>query len=346
MPHDSRVRTPLVIPKHLLPEIAKPEPAPEPNEHKPTAPHISFSQLNMYLRCSMQYYFRYIEHLKERPKVSLSLGKGGHAALEWNTLHKLKTGADRTPDEVVQKASDMMDFYLSEMPPSEYEKDAEPGALKDKQLAATRVYQTRDAPSVVPVGAEIEYNLDLNQYLPASMADILTAPIRPVNMKIDLLRQDRRPLIQNHDQGVAVAVEDYKYVTRKKTQAEVNMSPQLTTYDVAVRDITGKWPTQIAFRMMHPGSLSKKPKNDDPIPDSILLEREAQHMTPEARERRMVRIAYQFAQVEEAIRDGRFIPVDDPITCSWCGFRERCQGTSITDFEAAVIRSQTLPPQD
>ncbi len=349
VPDDSRVTAiprPLIVPAHVLRAIDKQEGKPEADtERRPMAPHMSYSQLSMYLRCSMQYYFRYVEKLKEKPKVSTSLGKGGHAALEWNTKAKLQTGFDKPTEEVVQKASDFMDFYLSEMPPSEYEKDAEPGQLKDKQLAATRVYRHRDAPKIRPIGAEIELNVDMNKYAPQALLDKLGVPIRTVNMKLDVMYTDTETMVQDHGEGVAVGVEDYKYVTRKKTQNEVNLSPQITTYITGIRDLTGKYPTKAGIRMMHPGSMAKKPGKGDPVPDSIPLLREVEHMTPEALSKRMARVAYQYAQAERGIREGIFIPVDDPITCSWCGFRERCQSAQVNELEAAQIRAVTAPPE-
>lgn len=331
---------PIKLPDHIAALIVEPS-----QERRPSSPHSSQSQLSMYSRCSMQYYFRYVLGLKERPKVSNALGKGGHEALEVATKTKLATGNDMPVEQVVSYASDFMDLYLREMPESEYEKDVEPGQLKDKQLAATRVYATRDAPRVTPLAAELELNLDINKYLPDPIKDRLRVTVRPVNMKIDLLYKDTTTLLQNHNEGVAAGIEDYKYVTRKKTQTEVNMSPQLTTYAVAMRDLTGKWPSKVGLRMMHPGSMAKKPKADDPTPDSIELLREPEHMTPEALKRRMTRIAYQFAQAERGIEAGIFYPVDDPITCSWCGFRDRCQASLVDDFEAAKIRERTSPPE-
>ena len=161
-------------------------------------------------------------------------------------------------------------------------------------------------------------------------------------MKVDLLYEDPDNLIQDHAEGIRVGVEDYKYVTRKKSQAEVNMSPQLTTYATAVRDLTGKFVTKLGFRMMHPGSFAKNAKLTDG-PDSIALLREPDQMSPDALRRRMTRVATQFAQAERGIREGIFIPVDDPITCSWCGYRDRCQASLVDDFEAAKIREVTTP---
>lgn len=334
----------IILPARLMRQLPSPAPlepsealkAESDSERRPSSPHLSFSQLSMYLRCSFQYRFRYGLGLKERPKVSLSIGKGGHAALEFNAKHKLRTGSDAPVESVISKASDMMDFYLSELPPSEIEKDVEPGETKDKFLAATRVYRVRDAEKVTPIGAEVEFNLDMNQYQPED--DPLPEPIRVVNGKIDLLYDDIGTKV-SHADAVRVGVEDYKYVTRKKQQAEVNLSPQLTLYGVVVRSLTGRWPTKLGYRQMHPGT-----KQDGP--DSIPLLREPEHMTPEAMTRRMARLAYQFRKAEEGIRAGIFIPTDDPITCSWCGYRERCQNSLVDDFEAAKIREQTSPPKN
>lgn len=327
----------IILPKHLMKLLPTPAPdAPTVDEDsvelgRITSPHLSYSQLGTFLRCSFQWRFRYIIGLKERPKVSLSIGKGGHAALEWNAKTKIRTGTDAPVEAVIQKASDMMDHYMSEMPPSEYEKDAAPGALKDKQLAATRIYRVRDAVKVRPIGAEVEFNIDMNEYQHPDAP--LPEPIRIINGKIDLVYDDYATMLGDGDQ-IRVGIEDYKYVARKKNVAEVNLSPQLTTYAVVLHKLTGKWPTKLGIRMMHPGT-----KEDGP--DSIPLLREPQYMTPAALTRRMARIAYQFRKMEEAIRHDVFIPTDDPITCSWCGYRERCQDSLVTDFEAATIRSQT-----
>lgn len=325
----------IILPKTLLKTIVAPVDdlvVPESDtERRPTTPHFSFSQLSMYLRCGAQYRFRYLLGLKERPKVSLSIGKGGHAALEWNSKTKIRTGEDAPTEAVIQKASDMMDHYMHEMPPSEYEKDVEPGGLKDKFLAATKIYRIRDAPAIRPIGAEVEFNLDMNEFI----AEPLEEPIRIVNGKIDLLYDDIGTKFAN-PAHIRLGVEDEKFVGRKKSQNEVNLSTQLSVYATVVNKLTGKWPTKVGFRMFHPGTTKDGP-------DSISLLREPQFTTPEAMTRRMARIAHQFREAERGIRAGIFIPVDDPISCSWCGYRDRCQDSRVDDIEAAQIRAVTTP---
>jgi hypothetical protein len=324
--------------KTLLKSILPPPPEVDPlivpeddSERRPTTPHLSFSQLAMILRCGAQYRFRYVLGLKERPKVSLSIGKGGHAALEWNTKTKIRTGEDEPEEAVVQKASDMMDFYLREVPLSESEVDTAPGATKDKFLAATRVYRRRDAPGITPVGAEVEFNLDMNEYVDEPLPE----PIRIVNGKIDLVYDDTTTTIGD-SRLIRVGVEDTKFVMRKRSQADVNLSVQLSVYATVMHKLTGRFPTKLGYRMMHPGTTK------DPA-DSIVLNRDPALMTPDLLERRMKRVAFQFREAERMIRESIFIPTDDPITCSWCGYRERCQKSLVDDIEAATIRQNSTP---
>jgi hypothetical protein len=319
----------IILPKSILPLLDGEQPD-QPEHNGITRPHVSFSQLSMYLRCSMQYYFRYILGLKDKPKVSLSIGKGGHAALEWNAKSKIRTGHDQPVEAVVQKASDFMDHYIREVPVSEYEKDMEPGAAKDRFLGATRVFQTRDAPKITPIMAELEFNLDLNKYLDEPLPE----PIRIVNGKIDILSTDRDMFLAVEDVA-PIVVDDYKFAGRKKSQDEVNISPQITLYNTVVKEVVGKWPSKSGLVVLTPG-------NTKDGPDATHLLRAPEHMTPTTLKARMRRLVYQFAKVEEGIRRGVFIPTDNPMTCSWCGFRDRCQSSLVDDFQAAAIRAKTI----
>lgn len=285
----------------------------------------------MFLRCSWQYRFKYLLHEKEVPKVSMSIGKGGHKALEWNGQTKMDTGTDRPVEEVVQKASDYMDYFLDELPKSEYEKDVEPGEIKDKHLEATRVYRKRDAPGITPVGVEVPFEIDLNPYLTEPAPE----PIRKIVGRIDLMYQDKSKVLID-PRHTPIGVEDYKYVTRKKSQTDVNLTPQLSLYGTVTKLVTGKWPTKLGFRQMHPGTTKDGP-------DSLLLLRDPEHMTPEHLESRMRRLAFQFSKMQQAIKADIFIPTDDPITCSWCPYRVRCQASLVDDFQAIAIREKTSP---
>ena len=278
-------------------------------------PHISFSQASMYLRCSMQYYFAYILGLKRRPSLPLGIGKGGHSALEYNARRKIKTGEDMAMQDLMDISSTFLDQETADLTKEDL-KGEDKGEAKDRALAAIKVYRVRDAKSVKPAGVEIEFNLDLNDATEENVE-----PIRIVNGKIDLIT-------------TGGGVEYYKFVAKARSQGDVDISPQLTLYGEVFHRLTGKYPSQTGYRMFLPGSTRTPP-------DSRTLYRDASLMTAPAQKSRTERLRYQFQQIERGIRTGIFIPTDDPRTCSWCGYRDRCQSSLVDDFQAAKIRGET-----
>jgi len=75
-------------------------PPPEQNEK----PHLSWTQINMYLRCGMQYYFRYIKGLKCPPNNALLIGLGTHLTVEANMRYKLENNRMLPRDEIESRA--------------------------------------------------------------------------------------------------------------------------------------------------------------------------------------------------------------------------------------------------
>ena len=263
----------------------------------------------MYLRCSMQYWFRYVRGMKQRPNLPIAIGKGGHAALEFEGRHYLRTGTHLRPIDISDKASDLIEIESMEV---EDKTPKEKGEAKDRALAALRVYAVRDLAKVRPAGVEIEFNLDINE------PDI--EPIRVINGKIDIVTTD-------------AIVDDYKFVNQMRTQAEVDLSPQLTLYAKVFHTLTGKVPRSLGYRMFLPGSTRT-------APDARVLRRDPALMTPAALDMRFARMKNQFREVERAIKAEVFIAVDDPKTCSWCGYLDVCQGTTLDAATAAKIRGE------
>jgi len=280
-------------------------------EPRVAIPHISFSQLSTYTRCSMQYFYAYVMGIRSKPSLALVVGSGGHSALEYNGRHKIKTGQDLAVPDMLDMASTFIEYEQQELDADAATKD-EKGEAKDRALASLRVYQTRDAPNINPAGVEVEFNLDLNTYYNEE-------PIRIINGKIDLITTD-------------TGIIDYKFVGKARSQNEVDISPQLTLYGKVFHTLTGKYPSHAGYQMFLPGS-TRTPA------DSRGILRDPDLMKPQVQETRFKRLQFQFQQVEKAIRTGIFIPTDNPMTCAWCGYRDRCQSSLTNDIEAAQIRS-------
>jgi len=62
---------------------------------------LSVSKIRMYLRCPLQYYYRYCEGLKVPPDSGLTLGKSVHAGIEANYSQKITSFSDLPLNDVL-----------------------------------------------------------------------------------------------------------------------------------------------------------------------------------------------------------------------------------------------------
>lgn len=63
--------------------------------------HLSHSQVNLFDRCQLAWYFRYVKGVDKPPTVPMLVGQCYHRALAYNFRQKLVTGEDLPPEEVV-----------------------------------------------------------------------------------------------------------------------------------------------------------------------------------------------------------------------------------------------------
>ena len=120
--------------------------------------HISVSQVNTYLRCPLQYFWRYEEGLKVPPTSALTFGSVTHKAIEHNYKHKVEAREDLPVDEVKEVWADEWDKRVSE---TQFEEGEKPGEIKDEGVRIAALYMKEVAPSVQPVIVEGEFDLPL-----------------------------------------------------------------------------------------------------------------------------------------------------------------------------------------
>ncbi len=289
----------------------------------PLKPHISFSQFNTYNRCSWQYYLRYIKGIIERPKLATAGGRAGHDALAANYRKKVNSGHDIPLIELLDKYSDFYDNETAQIDPADLEPDEDVGATKDMGINTMKVYHAKFAPKIRPVLVEFEFNVDL------SSTDY-EEPLRIVNGRIDLIT-------------AAEEIFDNKFLTtrRPKQQLEVDSSPQLTLYEDVYHERFGRDARNVGFMSFIPPG-----QKITTVADVQILTRDPRLNTPSGKKSRRARLRHQLHTTERSIREGLFMPVDDPKTCSWCSYREMCQFNLVKDdYVASQIRQRTTPPE-
>ncbi len=267
-------------------------------------PHFSFSQMNMWMRCGYQYYLRYVLGKISRPSIALSSGKAIHKSLEYNGLYKMKTKKDMTLEHLLDTQSSAHDKYMAEI---EGASKRDVGEDKDLSASILTVHRRVHAPSITPIAVEYEFRVEL--------PEDESGGYLPVIGFIDSIAEvpDIRPGPKG---GRVVAIEDYKKIGRnKKSQNEIDLSPQLTLYDYVYNLDTDMTTDMIGFRQL--GFTKKEGPYSTPT-----------YRTPvsnDKRRNRWKRVLNQLKQVQQAIQKGVFIPADSHLVCGWCGYKDICQ---------------------
>jgi putative RecB family exonuclease len=120
--------------------------------------HLSVTQLKMYLRCPLQYKFRYIDELKIPPSSEITLGKSIHTTLEENYKQKINTRQNLSLEYITDVFSDIWERSIKD---TFFSEDEKPGKIKDEGIKLVKTYHENIAPNIQPAYVEREFNLPL-----------------------------------------------------------------------------------------------------------------------------------------------------------------------------------------
>jgi hypothetical protein len=275
--------------------------------------YLSISQVNMYLRCGMQYKFRYVDDHKRPPAVAAALGSGGHAALETTHHHIVDHEVPAPTEQLLDCFSDKFTEISQTIEDWEGE---EPGLVKDKGIALVRLYNDTVAPTVRPQvdknhvrGIEKKFETTVAGIPMLGFIDLIdaNADIALSHDELEQIRSIMGPKWVAEDLRTAIA--DFKFVGKTMAQSMVDGSLQLTMYSLA---------TGIAAVRFDQLVKTKVPK----VKRAQSIRTRRDHLWLQ----RVVR------EVAEAISKGVFPPCDPTDwVCSekWCGYWHMCRGKKV-----------------
>lgn len=174
--------------------------------------HLSASQLGMYMRCPMQWEWRYQKGIKTRPGVSLVVGSGTHTGIEYNLKHFLEKGVQAKYSDVQDvTAQDVRDRCDNE--DVEFQIDESRGDAVDSAVALSSLHYTDVAPSLYSGLTHVErsFSLELGGF-PYSLDGFI-------------------------DVQCGNKIRDTKTAGKAKRQDEADKSVQLTLYGLAALTI-------------------------------------------------------------------------------------------------------------
>jgi len=170
--------------------------------------YLSPTQISMYLKCSLQYFWRYHEGIKIPPKGIMTQSNCIHSSVELNFKQKIDTFLDLP-------LSDVLDNFSTEFDERKHKtawfKDEKPAAFKDQGYNLLGGYQKIIAPGIQPTHVEHKFEIHFDNF------DI------PLIGRTDLIHSEN--ISDNKCTGKAPSV----------VAKEADESLQLTAYALAYR---------------------------------------------------------------------------------------------------------------
>ncbi len=180
-------------------------------------PHVSFTQIDQYLRCPLKYKFTYVERLKpEFVPAALAFGSGIHGAAAF-LFSGVAAGTPPTLEEVQGYFESYWALETEHKPIRFGDRDTKASLLDLARRMLEVLYRERE-PGTEIVGVEQPFDVPLIDLDTGEVLD------RALVGTLDLLERDA--------EGRTVVV-DLKTAARKYTDLQVDASLQLSVYSYA-----------------------------------------------------------------------------------------------------------------
>lgn len=168
------------------------------------------SEIQTFLKCGLQWFYRYVEGIKTPPKSALTVGSSVDAAVSRNLIEKIDTGTDLPLSEV-------LDAYSTDFDVRKIETDwdgEDPGKQKDLGAKLVEAHHSNIAPSIQPATVQEKFVLETD---------------RGFNLagQIDVTTQD----------GLII---DTKTAKSKYAEDAISKALQPAMYDFAYESLHGK----------------------------------------------------------------------------------------------------------
>ena len=183
--------------------------------------HLSYTQLNMYLRCPRQYEYRYIEKKIYPPKARLCQGRAFHSTQEDGFSKKLGYKKGYKTSDLKILFAEFFDDEVRKQDPI-FEEDDTHGKLLDQGVSAVGVYGREKACRIWPKQVEMPFEITFSN----------TA----------LTFKGRIDLIDVRDRLI-----DMKLRRRRYSEKDIMTDLQMTSYFVGFREIFSYDPSFLGF---------------------------------------------------------------------------------------------------
>jgi RecB family exonuclease len=265
--------------------------------------HLSASSVQTFIRCPEQGRRRYIEGEKIPPGWAAHRGSGTHKAVEKDLHNKLATGELLPAEAIPDLARDAVEHSASFGVTAESDEEKDKGfakmlgETKDAAVRLALLHHEKLAPLIEPTAVEVGFEMETDIGIPLiGYIDVVsTTDIVP-----EVLAAEKP--------GYSV-IRDTKTAGKKKNQADLDRSVQLSIYSIAYEAMTGEVPA-VALDVL----VDKKTP-------------EAQVLRGQHDENQIMSTWNRIDYVAKMLKAGIFPPAPaDAWNCSekWCGYYKTC----------------------
>lgn len=254
--------------------------------------HISFTQMNMLLKCGIQYQFRYVDKKIIPPSGSTVRGSVGHKTAEENFKQKILSQEDMPIEQVVdiyasrwEVEKHSISFTDKELAGSSPKNVI--GIFKDSGIELIKKFHEDHSPAVHPAAVEKSFRVEHAGGYPALVGQIDVVDI---------------------DDGI----NEFKFVGKSPIDREIDTDVQITAYDYCFRNEYGRPPSKLIKRY---AVANKKP---------LTKIQEA----PARDDETLKRFLFRLERAMLIIKSGIFQPAAiGSWVCSekWCGYYRLCK---------------------
>lgn len=184
--------------------------------------HLSFTQLNMFMRCPRQYKYRYMYGLKIPPAGVMMQSKVWHETLENNYKQKIKTNIDLPLSDMKEFFANRYDKAFSEEEVI-FQKDETHASLKDQGIDIVQIHHEQIAPKITPQAVEEEFVVSLGNEFPYTLKGIWDL-IEVDGTIVDNKAYKRTPSQSDLDKDLQFTVYSFGYrFTKKMSEKQLRM---------------------------------------------------------------------------------------------------------------------------
>ncbi|MCA9026796.1 MAG: PD-(D/E)XK nuclease family protein [Planctomycetaceae bacterium] len=256
--------------------------------HTEPRPHWSYSALTQYLSCSLHYYFQRILKLPQTSVGSgLVFGSAVHRALE--VYHRFLKDKLEPVEQQIQHAFQQAWLTREQEQRIEYKAKESRDDLIAQGWELLKLYMAEPPPTEI-VAIEQRLLVPLHN----SEGEYLETPLLAF---ADLITREEGTL----------KVSEFKTSGRAYGEFEVESSLQATCYANAVLEVTSEWPTLEYLILVK----TKTPK--------------LQRFKTARNEVDLGRLGDLVENIERAVSNQIFYPIETPLNCSTCHYRQPCR---------------------